>query len=126
MKYFPKLAAGLCCGLLLTLPVQAGEMEQRRLKFPLFSQTAVEYSPEELEYFLNLKKGELQGVKLLTSPSKGHLYSFGVEVQQGETLSREELEQLCYLSDGDENDWFAILPICEKNICAMVNLKAMG
>ena len=36
MKYFPKLAAGLCCGLLLTLPVQAGEMEQRRLKFPLF------------------------------------------------------------------------------------------
>ena len=115
-----KILAALCVPLLA--PPEAAAMENQILNFPQFADSAVELSPELMEYELGLKQDELQALTVLTLPENGRLISCGVEVERGETLLRRELEELYYLPDGTEGDWFTV---CGENFCAVLNLKAM-
>ena len=125
MKRTAKTVALCLIGTVLTLPVRGSAMEHRRLTLPLFEEMAVELSAEELEYRWGFNRGELTALRVLTVPEKGRLVSGGVEVERGEILLRWELEQLYYLSDVTEDDWFAVIPIGNQPMCALVELKAI-
>ena len=127
--WMKKAIAAACCGAVLSLPVSAAadsvEMKNHILTLPVFPETAVELSAGELEQRLGLGQGDLLALTFLTVPKQGQLLSGGVVVERGETLLRRELERLCYLSDENSDDWFAILPVCSQDICAVVNLEAV-
>ncbi len=122
MLNWMKIMAVLCVPLLAP-PSEKESVVNHVLNFPQFADSTVEISPELMEYDLGMKPGELEELTVLTLPEKGRLISGGVEVERGETLLRWELEELYYLPDSAEGDWFAV---CGENLCAVVNLKALN
>lgn len=124
MKHSVKLAfvSAAFAATLLAQPVKA--MENRVESFQL-EQGALHFTLEELEQRLGLREGDLLALTVLLPPEKGQLLISGVVVEQGDTLLRRELEELYYVpAKGEEDDWFAVLPVCSQDLCAVFNLKA--
>lgn len=109
---------------LLELSVSA--MESRVRDVSLLPENSVSLTAEVLEEQLGLESGDLLAVRILTLPEEGQLLAGGIAVERGETLLRRELEQLCYLSNGNEDDWFTFIPVCSEELCAVFNLKGEG
>lgn len=84
---------------------------------------AMKLDVEQLEQHLNLEAATLEAVTFLQTPQRGQLVSAGVPVKKGETLLRWELEELYYLSDDTQEDWFAMVPRCSRELCALVNIE---
>lgn len=108
--------------MLLTLTMPLSAMENQMLSL-IHDGNSMNLSVEQLEKQLNLKRGELQAVTFVRIPEYGQLISVGVPVANGETLLRWELEELYYLSNSSEKDWFAMIPHCDAKCSAIVNIS---
>ncbi len=83
------------------------------------------FTAEYFERRLGLPKGDLISARFTILPNReqGVLVLDGVAVEKNETLTRSQLERLCFVPAREKGKcWFSFIPQCSRQVAATVSL----